>query len=152
MQCISLYMCARHVLFLYFVSQCIHACIEPSLHGLDFSFHEDLCIDSKISICIEIFDRQVCSLTNNMTKFITLCVHAGKSYNYFCVFYDCSSCSFTTAKSAPFSTAILHSNLNLFTFQACAYQLVYKLWCDVLTTTSDVIVIINKTYILPAAF
>ena len=34
MECISLF--AWHVLFLYFVSQCMHSCIEPSLHGLDF--------------------------------------------------------------------------------------------------------------------
>ena len=34
MECISL--CAWHVLFLYFVSQCMHSCIEPSLHGVDF--------------------------------------------------------------------------------------------------------------------
>ena len=25
-----------HFLFVYFVSQCIHACTEPALHGLDF--------------------------------------------------------------------------------------------------------------------
>ena len=36
MECISL--CAWHILFLYFVSQCMHSCIEPSLHGVDFFF------------------------------------------------------------------------------------------------------------------
>ena len=59
----------------------------PALHGLDFLyFYGDLHISSKTSICIEIFDRQVCSQTNNMTKFITFCAHVGESYNYFHVF------------------------------------------------------------------
>ena len=42
MECIS--PCTWHVLFLYFVRQCMHSCIEPSLHGVDFfqkSFYGD---------------------------------------------------------------------------------------------------------------
>ena len=119
--CISL--CACHFLFLYSVSQCIHALSHPSPTWARFLILRDLHISSKTSICIEIFDRQVCSPTNNMTTFITFCAHVGSHTTIsLCeTFYDCSSCSFTTAKSTPFSTAILHSNLNLCPFQACAY-------------------------------
>ena len=44
MECISL--CAWHVLFLYFVGQCMHSCIEPSLYWVDFFLEIFLCIET----------------------------------------------------------------------------------------------------------